>query len=252
MQIVGYERAVGGDPAALLLAEDGEVSRQSVSQGERLYLGLGDRHCAGSVEDSAHHSCSRETAPYCDAHTSTWPCARCSGQCAMPVEDCYEDHAIYLAGFAPDTFKVGVTKAWRLAIRLEEQGADRAAHIRSVENGRRARSIEAELATHLSDRVRFPLKVTSLHRDFDDASWETLVADYDVIDRFSFDYGLSLDRQPVLETLAAGTVSGTKGRVLVIERGGTTYAVDMRDLVGHEVTPESASTHRQSSLGAYD
>lgn len=252
MQIVGYERSTGGDPAALLLADDGDVSRTSLAAGEHLDLGLGERHCAGSVDDSEHRACSREDAPYCNVHTSTWPCARCSGTCAMPVEDCYEEHAVYLAGFAPDTFKVGVTKSWRLPIRLEEQGADRAAHIRTVENGRRARSIEAEIATHLPDRVRFPLKVTSLHREFDGDAWERLLDDFEVIDRFAFDYGLSLDRQPVLETLASGTVRGTKGRVLVIDRGGTTYAVDMRDLVGHEVIAEPAATRRQSSLGAYD
>lgn len=251
MQIVGYERSTGGDPAALLLADDGEVSRTSLEAGEHLDLGLGERHCAGLVDDSEHRACSRAAAPYCKVHTSTWPCARCTGECAMPIEDCYEEHAVYLAGFAPDTFKVGVTKSWRLPIRLEEQGADRAAHIRTVENGRQARSIEAEIARVLSDRVRFPLKVASLHRDFDEEAWESLLADYEVIDRVSFDYGLSLDRQPVLETLATGTVCGTKGRVLILEHSGTTYAVDMRDLVGHEVTAEPA-TQRQSSLGAYE
>jgi hypothetical protein len=39
--------------------------------------------------------------------------------------------------------------------------------------------------------------------------------------------------------------------VLVLERGGTTYAVDMRDLVGHDVTEGAATGDVQSSLGAF-
>jgi hypothetical protein len=169
----------------------------------------------------------------------------------MPVEDCYEEHAIYLAGFAPDVVKVGVTKRWRLERRLEEQGADRAAHIRTVENGRKARSIEAELAIDRTDRVRVPTKIAGLHRPLDEAVWERALEPFDVIERFGFEYGLDLDHQPVQETVASGTVTGTKGRVLVLETNGTTYAVDMRDLVGYEVQEESDGPDLQSSLGAY-
>jgi hypothetical protein len=37
----------------------------------------------------------------------------------------------------------------------------------------------------------------------------------------------------------------------VIERGGTTYAVDMRDLVGYEVSEGPIERPLQSSLGAF-
>ncbi len=53
------------------------------------------------------------------------------------------------------------------------------------------------------------------------------------------------------ETIAAGTVRGTKGRLLVLDRAGTTYAVDLRDLVGHEVTSGAGSRDLQASLGAW-
>lgn len=251
VQIVGYERRVGGDPATLLLAENGDIRRTSLAAGERLDLGLGERHCAGRHDEETHEACIRPEAPYCDVHTDTWPCARCQGNCAMPIEDCYEEHAIYLAAFAPDVVKVGVTKRWRLERRLEEQGADRAAHIRTVEDGRRARAIEAELAVDLTDRVRVPTKVRSLHTGFDESAWETALEPFDVLDRFSFDYDIVLDHRPVTETVATGTVLGTKGRLLVIERGGTIYAVDMRDLVGHVVDADAAED-LQSSLGAFD
>jgi hypothetical protein len=55
----------------------------------------------------------------------------------------------------------------------------------------------------------------------------------------------------VPETLAAGTVVGVQGRVLVLEAGGTTYAVDLRSLVGHDVDPGGDGRARQSSLGAF-
>lgn len=251
MQIVGYERRVDGDPATLLLADNGDVRRTSLAAGEYLDLGLGERHCAGRLDGESHTACTRPEAPYCDVHTDSWPCARCQGNCAMPIEDCYEEHAIYLAGFAPDVVKVGVTKRWRLERRLEEQGADRAAHIRNVHDGRRARAIEAELAVDRTDRVRFPTKVTSLYTEFDEDAWEPALAPFDVLDRFTFDYDLVLNHRPVTETVATGTIIGTKGRLLVLERGGTLYAVDMRDLVGHDVDA-AASEDLQSSLGAFD
>ena len=169
----------------------------------------------------------------------------------MPTEACHEEHAIYLAAFAPDTIKVGVTRSWRLETRLREQGTDRAAHIRRVKNGRVARRIEANMANRFPDRVRVPTKILSLHRTVDDEAWATVLDEFDHLSTYDFDYGLALDSRPVPETLASGTVVGTKGRVLVLKRNGTTYAVDLRDLVGHEITTDSTSRSLQSSFGAF-
>jgi hypothetical protein len=77
------------------------------------------------------------------------------------------------------------------------------------------------------------------------------VTEFDAVDRVAFDYDLELTDQPVPETLLAGTVRGVKGRVLVVERAGTTYAVDLRDLVGHELAEEREERDLQSSLGAF-
>ncbi|MFB6267818.1 MAG: DUF2797 domain-containing protein [Halodesulfurarchaeum sp.] len=252
MQIVGYETRAGERTPALVLAADGTVDRVALTAGTNLDLGLGDRHCAGAVEGDSHEACDAPAAPYCERHVDTWPCARCTGDCAMPLETCHEEHVVYLAAFAPDTFKVGVTRTWRLQTRLEEQGADLAAHIRTVENGRKARAIESALAADIGDRVRTPQKLPSLVRSVDRDAWNTLLDDHEPIETFAFEYGLALDRQPVQETLARGEVRGTKGRILVLDRRGTTYAVDMRDLVGHEVTEADRGGDRQSSLGAYE
>jgi hypothetical protein len=248
VQLVGYETV----DAALLVADGGSVDRVALEPGTGLDYTLGGRHCAGTIEEGRHTVCDSPDAPYCREHRSTWACARCTGNCDMPLPACHEDHAVYLAAFAPDAFKVGVTRSWRLERRLKEQGADRAAHIRTVEDGRRARVIEANIASEVvPDRVRVPTKVRGLHRQVDESAWASLLAQFDPIKSYQFDYGLDLDRQPVLETLATGTVRGTKGRLLVLDTAGSSYAVDMRDLVGHDLDPAATGPDLQSSLGAF-
>ena len=248
MQVVGYETGEG-----LYVASDGAVEFVPVAAGTELAYGLGTRRCAGTVHDERHISCESSAVPYCDAHTDVWVCARCTGTCLKDEMDCHEAHALYLAAFAPAVLKVGVTRHWRLETRLREQGADRGAHIQTVPDGRVARRREAELARadDLVDRVRVPTKVDGFGRSVDVAAWESLLERFDPIERFSFEYGLDLDDRPVTATIAAGTVRGWKGRVLVIDRNGSTYAVDARELVGYELTEEVQERELQSSLGAF-
>jgi hypothetical protein len=251
VQVVGYETATGDAPAALLVASDGVVDRAELAAGRDLGYALGERHCAGVLTEDGHVACDAPTTPYCEEHTSRWACARCRGDCEKPLPACDEEHAVYLAAFAPDTFKVGVTRSWRLKTRLREQGADRAAHARTVADGRIARQLEADWARELTDRVRVPEKIAGLHRTVDEAAWKALLAEYTVEQAFALDYGLALSSQPVSETVATGTVVGTKGRVLVLSTAGGTYAVDLRDLVGHEVSTGGTDRELQSSLGSF-
>ena len=249
VQIVGYET-----PGGALFVSDApgaSVERVPLDPGERLDWALGGRHCAGTVHEGDHVACDAGSAPYCRDHRSTWVCARCTGTCLKDEMDCFDDHAVYLAAFAPDTFKVGVTREWRLDTRLREQGADRAAHVRTVENGRIAREIESGIAERIPDRVRVPTKIAGLGETVDDDAWADLLAGFDPLETFTFDYGLDLPERPVPETLASGEVVGTKGRVLVLTNGGTTYAVDVRDLVGYEVESGGSDRQLQSSLGAF-
>ncbi|WP_199240852.1 DUF2797 domain-containing protein [Halorubrum sp. SD690R] len=271
MQVVGYETDVARDSAeseadgaqtvetsgpiggGLYVASGGSVEYVDASPGTELAFGLGERRCAGTVHDGDHVACDAADAPYCDDHSGVWVCARCTGTCLKDERDCHETHAMYLAAFAPDVLKIGVTREWRLGTRLREQGADRAAHIRTFPNGRIAREVEAELAAgdDLVDRVRVPTKLDGFGRAVDEAAWEALLDRFDPIARFDFDYGLGLDDRPVAETMAAGTVRGWKGRVIVLDRGGSTYAVDARDLVGYELTDAVPERELQSSLGAF-
>ena len=251
MQIVGYDSAADGHAALRLASADG-VERRALAPGTDLDFTLGDRHCAGTLTEQGHVACEAAAAPYCDVHTSRWPCARCRGDCEKPVAACDEEHAVYLAAFAPAVFKVGVTRSWRVEERLREQGADRAAHIRTVDDGRRARRIEAGIAEEITDRVRVPTKIDGLHRQVDGDAWQALLDGRDTIATFDFDYGLALSVRPVVDTMARGTVRGVQGRVLILDRGGTTYAVDLRELVGHEVSKEQQGTDRQASLGTFE
>ncbi|ADJ15635.1 DUF2797 domain-containing protein [Halalkalicoccus jeotgali] len=252
MQIVGYETGAGDGEAALLLAAGNAYTRKALAPDVRLDYALGDRRCAGTLSEGTHVECSNPAAPYCEDHSYTWVCARCTGTCLKAEMDCFEEHAVYLAAFAPATFKVGVTRAWRLDTRLREQGADRAAHLHTVSNGRIAREIESEIAREVGDSVRVPTKIRGLASTVDLAAWEAFVAEYDPIETIAFEYGLDLTGRPVSETIASGRVLGTKGRILVLERDRTTYAVDLRDLVGYEVREGAPERSLQSSLGAFE
>lgn len=264
MQVVGYDTGLSGlsydpedgisgstEPPALLVAEEGDVRRERLPTGHDLAYTLGRRRCAGVLRDGTHRDCPMERAPYCEVHGDDWPCARCSGECEKPIDACEREHAIYLAGFAPAHFKVGVTRLERLPVRLREQGADFAAHVRSVSDGRIARRIEREIAEELPDRVRIDRKVAGLPHRFDLDAWWALLGDFDVIRSFEFDYGLGLDSRPIREVLATGTVRGSKGRLLVLDRGGATYAVDLRDLLGYELEPGETARDLQVSLGSF-
>jgi hypothetical protein len=251
VQVVGYDVGVGDGEPALVLADGGTLRREPLSAGRELAYALDERRCAGTIVDGEHRACENARAPYCEEHSRTWVCARCTGVCLKDEMDCFEEHAVYLAAFAPASFKVGVTRAWRLDTRLREQGADRAAHLHTVSNGRIAREIESEIAREVGDSVRVPTKVRGFGERVDVDAWAALLEEYDAIETFAFEYGLELEERPVAETIASGVVRGTKGRVLVLERGGTTYAVDMRDLVGYEVSEGPIERPLQSSLGAF-
>jgi hypothetical protein len=241
VQIVGY---VSDDPA-LLVAGGGAVRRQSLVAGTELAYTLRERHCAGTIDGERHVACERERAPHCEIHTTPWAVAN--------NRDSDEEHAIYLAAFAPAMFKVGVTRLGRLETRLREQGADRAAHVKTVSDGRVARERETAIATDhdITERVRVATKIRGFGERIDEGSWTELLAGFDVREEFTFDYGLALDGRPVAETILSGVVCGVKGRVLVLDHRNTTYAVDMRDLVGYDLHEGATDRELQASLDGF-
>jgi hypothetical protein len=240
VQLVGYEPS---PDAAVLLADGGPLERVSLAAGTDLDYSLGERRCAGTTQSDNHVACDRTTAPYCSVHERPHYDPATSD----------EEHAVYLAAFAPDLFKVGITKSWRLETRLREQGADRAAHVFTVADGEIARQVEEDVHEdeRLTQWVQVSQKLPGLHREVDGRAWEAVLADFTAHEMVAFDYGLGLTDQPVPETMLSGTVRGVQGRVLVLERAGTVYAVDLRDLLGYEVTEGGEDRELQSSLGAW-
>jgi hypothetical protein len=241
VQIVGYR----SDDPALLVAESGTVSRQSLAPGAELAYTLCERHCAGAIDGERHVACEHERAPHCEMHTTPWAVAN--------NRDSDEEHAIYLAAFAPAVFKVGVTRLERLETRLGEQGADRAAHVKTVSDGRVARERETAIADEhdITERVRVATKIRGFGATVSERSWSELLAGFDVREEFVFEYGRTLNGRPVTETLLSGVVRGVKGRVLVLDYEKTTYAVDMRDLVGYELTEGATDRELQASLTGF-
>jgi hypothetical protein len=241
VQIVGYR----SDEPALLITEAGAVRRQSLAPGTELAYTLSERHCAGTIDGERHIACERERAPYCELHTTPWAVAN--------NRDSEAEHAIYLAAFAPAVFKVGVTRLERLETRLREQGADRAAHVLSVPDGRIARERETAIGVEhdITERVRVATKIQGFGGIVDENAWNDLLAEFDVRETFAFDYGLDLDGRPLAETMLSGVVRGSKGRVLVLDHRNTTYAVDLRDLVGYELDEGATDRELQASLDGF-
>lgn len=248
VQIVGYEPTPS---PALQLAEEGRVRRHPLELGDTLSFPLGERHCAGRVDGDRHRPCDELATPRCDRHTETWVCARCRGTCLKDEMDCHVEHDVYLAAFAPDVFKVGVTRTGRLRERLTEQGADRGVRIRRVANGRIAREVEAEIAATIPDRVSVDTKIDGLAETIDESAWKALLSEYAVAERCEPSYHMALSEPPVPETLARGEIVGLKGRLLCLTWAGSTFATDLRALVGHEVAEEAPSRQVQSGLGAF-
>lgn len=243
VQVFGYDP--GPDAPALLVAEAGIVRRVALSLGVEIAYTLSERHCAGTIEDEEHVACGRERAPYCEIHTTPWAVAN--------NRDSAEEHAVYLAAFAPRTFKVGVTRSWRLETRLYEQGADRAAHVLTVPDGRIARERETEISTEydITERVRVPTKIRGLADEVDERAWDGLLAEFAVLDEFDFEYGFDLSERPVAETILTGTVVGVKGRILVLDHRNTMYATDLRALVGYELEVGATDRELQTSLQGF-
>ena len=243
MQIVGYD--FRPDAPGLLVAAGGDVRREALTPGTELAYTLGERHCAGTIDGESHLACDRERAPYCERHTVPWTVAN--------NRDSEDEHAIYLAAFAPAVFKVGVTRSGRLDTRLREQGADRAAHVAVVRNGRVARERETAIGVEhgIAERVRVPTKIRGLASEVDVEAWKGLYTEFEPLDEFALEYGLDLTERPVAETLLSGTVRGVKGRIVVLDHAGTTYAVDLRDLVGHELAAGATDRELQTSLAGF-
>ena len=242
MKIIGFsslKKTLLAYPSMELLPLSGSLS-----------LGIGRRTCIGTWQAGVYRPCDSEEVPVCGSCQEFNACAICTGTCLKDEKTCLEEHAVYIAMFRPDIFKIGVTKASRLDDRLREQGADVAAVADYVLDGELARRREREL------QKRYGIKGTVRHSqkmlvdtELDWAAWDAMKAKMDIHDETKLRYfDLPLWMRPLqAKNMLLGRVIGVKGRLVVLEKDATLYGFDLNHILGAEVFPIRSST-RQISL----
>ncbi|MGA3359458.1 MAG: DUF2797 domain-containing protein [Halobacteriota archaeon] len=196
-----------------------------------LSLGVGRRTCIGRWQAGVYHPCDSVEIPACGSCREFNACAICTGTCLKDEKTCLEEHAVYIAMFRPDIFKIGVTKASRLTDRL-----------------RRRRERELQKRYGINGTVRHSQKM-HVDTELDWTAWEAMKAKMDVHDEIKlryFDLPLWMRPLPVKDMLL-GRVIGVKGRLVVLEKDGTLYGFDLNHILGAEIFP-IRSSKRQIAL----
>ncbi|MGZ7162285.1 MAG: DUF2797 domain-containing protein [Halobacteriota archaeon] len=218
-----------------------------------LSLSLGTKSCIGRWEGETYLPCESPEWPTCSSCREFNPCAVCSGACLKDEKTCLEAHAVYVAMFRPNIFKIGVAKASRFHDRLREQGADIAAVVEYAPDGELARRKERELQQYYGIRgnVRYSQK-QQIDTELDSDAWHTRKARLNAYDEVKLDY---FNEQPWMRPLHVrdvllGRVIGLKGRLLILEKDATLYSFDLNDALGAEISPINVSK-RQMSLNSF-
>jgi Protein of unknown function (DUF2797) len=215
-----------------------------------LSLGIGPRTCVGKWQAGVYLPCDSREAPVCGSCREFNPCAMCAGTCLKDEKTCLEEHAVYLAMFRPNIFKIGVAKASRLDDRLREQGADVAAVADYVLDGELARKRERLLQRRygIKGTVRHSQKML-VDTDLDWAAWDAMNAKMGLQDETKLRYfDMPLRMRPLqVKNMLFGYVIGVKGRLVVLKKDATLYGFDLNDVLGAEVYP-IGSSERQISL----
>ncbi len=245
---MGYRTRVD-EHAALLLAEDGSVTTERLDPNTDLSYTLGERHCAGAV-DGDHIFTATMTLRRTARNTPT------SGRvpavpvtASIPSSTCVEEHAVHRRR-SRRMSSVGSPDPGGRKHALREQGATR-----PPTSGPSPTAVSPDRSRPTSPLSwatgsEFPRR----YRDSTSPSTRlvgvalcsrTTVATYD------FEYDLPISDRPMAETLATGTVRGTKGRVAVLENNGSVYAVDLRQLVGYALPTAGLDQGSIIDLGAF-
>jgi hypothetical protein len=234
--------------------DDGQPYEIDLSQ--EITLVLKKRGCAGTWDGDHYVACDSPDAPYCSQHGGAGPdpCVACRGDCLKSKKTCATEHSVYLAVFAPDTIKVGVSKTHRLGTRLHEQGADIGIEIARYPDGELARKRERSLASTYTDRLTFEDKLKGITRKVDADTLREIYSKYDASRVLNFSYfDRSLWMQPIVlepkeEMAVSGRVLGIKGQALVLEKGSTIYSMNMDGLIGYDIEPGKGMLNLQTSL----
>jgi hypothetical protein len=233
---------------------------------KELDIVIGKRICTGYMKNKKKIECPDKLevndwkCNSCKLRDIFFMCMPCTGETCLNKKRrnaCKkESYFIYLSVFGTLT-KVGISQSYRLKQRLVEQGADFAAKIASVEDGKTVREIEQDIVKELgvTDRVRGKEKSKRLFTDPNE-SMKVLFAAitklqnngfnkhlidpeiYDLRDFYKLDQIIT---QPVMikvenGSAIKGTVVAAKGNIIVIEKDGKFLSFNAHDIIGRVVT----------------
>jgi hypothetical protein len=253
MKIIGYSPI---DKTLIVYpGPDGVEKPQEMDISQEIALVLKKRGCAGTWDGDEYIACDSSDAPCCNRHGGPPdPCVACRGDCLKQKKTCNSEYSVYLALFAPDIIKVGVSKTPRLKIRLNEQGADAGVEIARYPDGELARKRERSLAATYPDRIAFDVKLNGITKKIDARTLQDIYSKYDAGQVMNFKYfDKILWMQPIVlepkEAMAiSGRVLGIKGKALVLEKSSTIYAINLDGLIGYEFKAGKGMLNLQTSL----
>lgn len=240
-----------------------------LEKGDSLALSLdSSRSCIGSRPPGAKslipcpddiQGISSTQCPECFEKAKILPCLRCTGdRCTNPSrrETCVrpDNHAVYLAAFAPDLIKVGVARWSRRQERLAEQGAI-AGIIIARDDGQQVRRVETQIRkTGIPDRIAPTIKLQALTQKYNQNDL------FDILEQArihlkhriraewldqpeQLDFGLPIVRNQPPRLLSPhegltlrGDIEEILGRTLIIGADvGETVALESQTLVGYHL-----------------
>lgn len=140
-------------------------------------IAIGELYCTGFKKNNKHFPCPKNErleegwqCSSCARMDDFSRCVRCDGSTCSNAEkrcECIQnDYYIYLAAFG-SLLKVGMSHDWRSLQRFVEQGADFAARVAHVKDGKIARKLEQHVKQTLNaiDRVKGDQKFDQLFKD---------------------------------------------------------------------------------------
>jgi hypothetical protein len=209
----------------------------------RVNFSLGPKFCIG-YWDNTHHDCPNNErlvvgrqCRSCRDRDVFAKCLGCDGSGCDNLayrKTCKQrDYIVYLAAFG-DLLKVGISSKHRFKKRFVEQGADFAAKISELKDGREARILEKAVSEHLdiTDRVWGQQKMDLLLSDPNDSvkaiesAYNSLhekfeLSDIEIYDLRSY-YGPALMEKPKWVDIQNGSevrgeISAVKGSLLFLK-----------------------------------
>ncbi len=228
-------------------------------------LSVGKKTCIGFMAGSKHVACpnSEEVSdnwhcPSCLRDDYFFMCVKCDGSDCKNTkrrEECKkEKYYIYLSAFGP-VMKVGISNQFRLINRLVEQGADIAARIALVHDGKEARLVEQEIkkCLDIEDRIEGTKKHGIMFWDPNVAIVNILsaierlrAAGFGLIEPEIYDLRRFYNLDKVLEVPVfsrikegdeiSGKIIAAKGNILVAQNNETFFSFNAHDIIGRSVS----------------